>query len=451
MQNKGVTFVLEDLKRADKPLKEKTVREALNQFSQHIEAHYQSEKKLVTYGTHSFLQGLHQAYADHRPFVLSPDIIWLLICQGFAMHINLNSERLRNKVVNFQGKKELDVLNDNIQLGKPSNWESVFPEFTKQIRAYTGNEFLDFLSADFSTTSLNEKIASEITILSSVKPYFDYAVSAYICGIPEITLEGIVEDWEKIIEKVKYLKKFDLEWWVDELTPILEELLKTSKNEIDTSFWRNIYREYINGCGSPEPAYIDGWIAKFYPYNMRGERLTLQKLPLYGIEKLPSEVVRVDFQYRIFDRGGILLSSHPMEFVSGFVGIAQDVETFALRPEIGWAIVHKEFAIEKAKIKIDEEIILNNIETIPDYLFDYKEITEVQIRFHEKIVVPEKIQDIKITFLALYGAISNHEKQRLVKLLKNVTFLIINEDVYTNKWKAFWFDVKSYFNRLIGD
>ena len=28
-----------------------------------------------------------------------------------------------------------------------------------------------------------------------------------------------------------------------------------------------------------------------------------------------------------------------MEFVGGFVGVAQDRETLALRPEIGWAVL----------------------------------------------------------------------------------------------------------------
>ena len=36
-----------------------------------------------------------------------------------------------------------------------------------------------------------------------------------------------------------------------------------------------------------------------------------------------------------------LTSEHPMEFVAGFVGAAQDPETLAIRPEIGWAVRDK--------------------------------------------------------------------------------------------------------------
>ncbi len=55
---------------------------------------------------------MYQAYADHRPFVLSPDMIWLLISQGFARHINANQESMRNDLVDFSGKLSLIVRAD---------------------------------------------------------------------------------------------------------------------------------------------------------------------------------------------------------------------------------------------------------------------------------------------------------------------------------------------------
>ncbi|MCI5212341.1 MAG: DUF4419 domain-containing protein, partial [Candidatus Electrothrix sp. ATG2] len=30
---------------------------------------------------------------------MSPDMFWLLICQGFARHVNANSEELRHRFV----------------------------------------------------------------------------------------------------------------------------------------------------------------------------------------------------------------------------------------------------------------------------------------------------------------------------------------------------------------
>jgi hypothetical protein len=69
---------------------------------------------LVTFGYHSFYRGMYDAYANHRPFTLSPDMMWLLICQGFSSHVNANSEKLRPLFVNFSGKTSLVVKNNKL-------------------------------------------------------------------------------------------------------------------------------------------------------------------------------------------------------------------------------------------------------------------------------------------------------------------------------------------------
>lgn len=38
-----------------------------------------------------------------------------------------------------------------------------------------------------------------------------------ICGIPEITLKGTVEDWKLLREKALSLGRYELEWWTEEL------------------------------------------------------------------------------------------------------------------------------------------------------------------------------------------------------------------------------------------
>ena len=40
---------------------------------------------------HPVVAAIHLAFSDHRPLVLSPDILWLLIAQGFANHVNASS------------------------------------------------------------------------------------------------------------------------------------------------------------------------------------------------------------------------------------------------------------------------------------------------------------------------------------------------------------------------
>src|SRR5262249_40929519 len=41
---------------------------------------------------HPVIAALHRAFSDHRPVSLSPDMIWLLIAQAVANHINAHAE-----------------------------------------------------------------------------------------------------------------------------------------------------------------------------------------------------------------------------------------------------------------------------------------------------------------------------------------------------------------------
>ena len=44
-------------------------------------AHNRFNRPLVYGEEHPFFNGMHMAYAGHRPFVLSPDAVWLLVCE----------------------------------------------------------------------------------------------------------------------------------------------------------------------------------------------------------------------------------------------------------------------------------------------------------------------------------------------------------------------------------
>ena len=54
--------------------------------------------KVYITGISNILQGFYSGYENHLPIRLTPDIIWLLIVQGFAQHVNFNAEYLRNKL-----------------------------------------------------------------------------------------------------------------------------------------------------------------------------------------------------------------------------------------------------------------------------------------------------------------------------------------------------------------
>src|SRR6516165_10769781 len=101
---------------------------------------------------HPFVAAVHRAFMDHRPLCLSPDAIWLLICQGVANHINANAEQLRARFVSHQGKKLIKVRRDDFVKGSPENpWAEVVDRLSEEVREHIGSAYELFKPA-FTTT-----------------------------------------------------------------------------------------------------------------------------------------------------------------------------------------------------------------------------------------------------------------------------------------------------------
>ena len=73
---------------------------------------FANEKNLLNLGRDAFYRCIVQAYANHQSLVLSPDMIWLLISQGFARYVNAHAEEMRSKLVSHEGKQTLIVITD---------------------------------------------------------------------------------------------------------------------------------------------------------------------------------------------------------------------------------------------------------------------------------------------------------------------------------------------------
>ena len=399
-------------------------------FPFNIIAKSEAPDSLVVLGYHSFFNGMYNAYADHRPFVISPDMIWLLISQGFARHVNANSELLRKDFVDFDGKLSLIVSSESLELDSPaSSWEEIFPEFTKQIAEHTGTELINVLSSDFSTTTPVEKVASEITIMEAMEPYFEFIVMRVICGIPEITLKGTTEDWRKIYDKTKKLGKYDLKWWTKELEPILKEFIKTSKGEIDTEFWMNMFK-YHSQKQYGAPKIIDGWIVKFFPYDKDGKRNNLKQLE--GGGNLPEEIVKVDLKY--IESVGDSTQITPLELWAGFIGLEQNSDDFTLTPKIAWMIRKKDTDNFGLKHQFKKQVnntsgISIRVQEIPNAIFELKEIKNLQISFIDSILIPDKLKEIKIGRLKLSGKINKSEIERISKMFPDTVLIINGEEI----------------------
>lgn len=303
---------------------------------------------------HPLFHAVHLAFSQHRPLVLSPDMIWVSILQGLTLHIRNNSETLRSRLVSHEGKIEICVTTSELAPESPeSSWDEIVADFSKALSEKLGTRY-DVLIPDFSTTGPVEKTVCEIALMDAFQPYFTYAVYC-ICGIPSVTLEGRPDDWLNLRKKVEALADYDLDWWLADLKPILEHFELASSGRADIEFWKNIYKQ-TEAYGAFR---INGWITRFVPYlrDHRTGNFSRKNDSIGTSFTIPAIETKNGAPFAESPPGAISMESIPhglsvapfvlkflvgekqsMQFVGGFVGIEQDEQSLALRPKLGWAV-----------------------------------------------------------------------------------------------------------------
>ena len=368
-------------------------------------------------GTSLFYNCMVEAYAGHYSVILSPDAIWTLISQGFCHHISLNTEKLKDKIVNHEGKMEISVISEYDLYSPLMDWDTLLNGFEIQIAENTKGNIADIMRADFSTTGNTERITSQVTLMSAVKSYFDFAAIHTICGIPTITIEGTPDDWRKIIKKVESLRDYDLGWWVDDLKPILQEFVNASEGNVNKDFWQNIVKkdrpESMKngaGCGVKDATKFDGWFLKFMPFDKDGRT---PDAVVYGRNDMLPSVVSAPFTYIVKDATGNIISKTPMEIMSGFVGIDVNENTYTMRPHIGWMVSEKNNKGIAEKIQNSMGII--RVDRIPEELKEIEHLEDLTLEFTNEIVIPEWMDTVKIDYLTLKGNITPELGENLKK------------------------------------
>ena len=368
-------------------------------------------------GTSLFYNCMVEAYAGHYSVILSPDAIWTLISQGFCHHISLNTEKLKDKIVNHEGKMEISVISEYDLYSPLMDWDTLLNGFDIQIAENTKGNIADIMRADFSTTGNTERITSQVTLMSAVKSYFDFAAIHTICGIPTITIEGTPDDWRKIIKKVESLRNYDLGWWVDDLKPILQEFVNASEGNVNKDFWQNIVKkdrpESMKkgaGCGVKDATKFDGWFLKFMPFDKDGRT---PDTVVYGRNDMLPSVVSAPFTYIVKDATGNIISKTPMEIMSGFVGIDVNEKTYTMRPHIGWMVSEKNNKGIAEKIQNSMGII--RVDRIPEELKEIEHLEDLTLEFTNEIVIPEWMDTVKIDYLTLKGNITPELVENLKK------------------------------------
>lgn len=321
-------------------------------IAKRVEAMYASERPLVACtDTHALAQAAHDAFYLHYPLVLSPDAVWLTLAQGFAHHVNLNAEALRERFVRHQGKKTLVVQHPALVLGHPYAWETIVEDFSDLLKSELGKT-RDLVVCEFSTTTLAERVASEVVLMDAFQAYFRYSVLGG-CGIPEITLLGTPDDWRSIRTRAQVFSEYGLERWTDALLPVLDQIVRTAEGSVDRAFWQSCFR-YESGSG---PSMMTGWMVTLFPYfriskqaplmwnewldwraNLEHSTFSLYNM-IHGLSlgMIPGSIASAPVEHTDY-RTGVKTD---LRFLGGLFGVVQDPATLSLAPEAGWAIAYE--------------------------------------------------------------------------------------------------------------
>ena len=386
---------------------------------------FSDDERFYTFkGKDVFFQTIVRAYAEHRPLVLSPDMVWLLISQGFARYVNAHSDELRDQIVSHTEKMDLVVETTKNLLYEDADWKKLIAGFAAQINEYTKGDVGKTITADFTTTGVTERIVSQVTLMETVKTYFDYVVHYMGCGIPSITLMGTPQDWQKVLEKTEQLEKYGMGDWFKSLKPILTEFIKASEGKPNQAFWQNMVKkehpDKLVGnkvCDFRKPTVLDGWMLKLFPDE---NGLTLDQVP--HIHEMPSERVYVDFRYQVIDiANGNVIVDTPMELIAGYIGTEVDTLTHALTPKMGWMvrqIESNEKIVESLKKKAEEDSFDGldlRVNRVPEHLAQLKYIKRLTLNFTDKVALPEWFYGLQIDNLTIKGEMSDEQEAAIKK------------------------------------
>jgi hypothetical protein len=267
-------------------------------------------------------------------------LVWLVVAQGFSNHVKENAQALRASFVRHQGKKNIA---STVTFFTRDAFAAAIADISAHIAEEVNPVVHEALICSFSTTTPEARTASEIVLMDTFSDYFEYGIC--VCGIPGITLEGKREDWETMRARLEVLSTYGLEWWVQRLRPIFDELVHTAEGRPSPEFWRAIYK--------PKEAYggdaITGWIADLFPYIGRGMKkrrshvfgckrnnwaLKIEEgLGSFGVGQatIPSAISKVAVQ----------VDGVPIDFMAGFVGVREDAKDLALAPVIDWFVLKR--------------------------------------------------------------------------------------------------------------
>ena len=284
----------------------------------------------------SFINLVARAYARHNSIEINPDDIWLTILNGIRLHVKNNRDSLKDRFVSPGADTAIEIRNDSLLLNITyEKWHGVIADLFDSLQEKIPVETGEPLNVKFSTTSPIDYNISRSLVMAVASEYYTYTW-AVACGIPQIKVNGTKLDWSLLKDSFnKLASRLNLEWWVKELNPILDEFINVFDGKINLIHWRSIFKKVFEEGGCERRIQVDGWITKFYPYIGRDkpERRNEWNGAIDLKTDIPKGVTDVDINW-IYDGKTI-----PLKIYTGFVGIQVDTTRKMLKASRGYALM----------------------------------------------------------------------------------------------------------------
>lgn len=331
--------------RADTPEKQEALRVQIMR-----------EAQKPTTATSRFVTTLHDAFAQHVPFSISPEVIWTIVSQEVAQYVKDHSEEpaIASLFTTTPGEKpKLVVQVDEYVYGSPNNnWLHGISKFRGLLAEKVPSEILGIMTPKLSEATLETEVTHLVSFMDAASKYYEYGMMT-CCGIPEFRIEGTDVDWHRLVNSAAQLQTLipGMNLYFSNLIPILKEIRDVaSGNRVNYDFWTSIYKE-DGGSGGP---YSNGWFNNLYAHlyerdwrtrksvvTFKTERLYDMSPRAFGGTKLnqfPSNLSVVPFEWEYYDR------KYPMTFVGGISGV--EVQDGFLTPKLGVTVLEREASNE---------------------------------------------------------------------------------------------------------
>jgi len=230
---------------------------------------------------------LSHCYARHHAAVITPDMVWYTVLAEMAAMVKAAPEDYRDLFTDSPDKKDL-IVTSGYECSENGTPILNMREFAALLSEAVPGGIEDYL-IPFSTTNEIASFCQQAAFMDAVSPFYNYMMM--MCGIPEVHIEGTLDDWQRMQMAVETLiQKMPGEvGWLSKVLVVVAAFTHQLQGVVLADWSRMFYAEE---CGSGGEEYLHGWIL-----NLFRER---PKMPT--LDNWPTHISVVD--YKVLDLNG---------------------------------------------------------------------------------------------------------------------------------------------------